>query len=49
MTEGCTLDLSGPGYGSVAGSCEHVNEPSVFIKGGEFLDYLLEKDSAPCG
>jgi hypothetical protein len=24
----------------VAGSCEHGNEPSDSIKGGEFLDYL---------
>jgi hypothetical protein len=24
----------------VAGSCEHGNEPSGSIKGGEFLDYL---------
>jgi len=33
------------------GSCEHSNEPSVSIKGGEFLDklsdcYLLKKGSA---
>jgi hypothetical protein len=26
--------------GPVAGSCEHGNEPSVSIKGGEFLDWL---------
>jgi hypothetical protein len=36
----------------VAGSCEHGNEPSGSIKGGEFLDQLsdcqlLKKDSAP--
>jgi hypothetical protein len=36
----------------VAGSCEHGDEPSDSIKGGEFLgqlsDYqLLKKDSAP--
>jgi hypothetical protein len=35
----------------VAGSCEHGNELSGFIKGGEFLDWLsdyqLLKDSAP--
>jgi hypothetical protein len=35
----------------VGGSCEHGNEPSVFIKGVEFLDFLsndypLKKDSA---
>jgi hypothetical protein len=28
------LDLSGSGYGPVAGFCEHGNEPSGFIKGG---------------
>jgi hypothetical protein len=26
------LDLSGPGYGPVAGSCERGNEPSGLIK-----------------
>jgi hypothetical protein len=26
----------------VAGSCEHGNETSGFIKGGEFLDYLSD-------
>jgi hypothetical protein len=26
-------------------SCVHVNEPSAFMKGGEFLDCLLMKDS----
>jgi hypothetical protein len=36
----------------VAGCCEHGNEPSGFIKCGEFLDQmrdrqLLEKDSVP--
>jgi len=35
----------------VAGSCEHGNEPSDYMKGGEFLDYLSDyqrlKDSAP--
>ena len=34
-------------------SCECVNEPLLFIKCGEFLDWfrtcsLLKKDSAPC-
>jgi hypothetical protein len=29
---------SGSGYGPVAGSCEHGNEPSASTKGGEFLD-----------
>jgi hypothetical protein len=36
----------------VAGFCEHGNEHSGSIKGGEFLDcmsdyWLLKKDSAP--
>jgi hypothetical protein len=36
----------------VAGSCEHGDEPSGYIKGGEFGDLLsdyqlLKKDSAP--
>jgi hypothetical protein len=26
----------------VEGCCEHGNEPSGFIKGGEFLDYLSD-------
>jgi hypothetical protein len=29
------LDGSGSGKGPVVGSCEHVNEPSGSIKGGE--------------
>jgi hypothetical protein len=33
-------DASGSGYGPVAGSCEHGNEPSGFIKGEEFFDEL---------
>jgi hypothetical protein len=32
------LDASGSGQGSVAGSCEHGNEPSGSITGGDFLD-----------
>jgi hypothetical protein len=36
----------------LAGSCEHNNEPSGSIKGGELVDWLgdcwlLKKDSAP--
>jgi hypothetical protein len=36
----------------VAGPCEHSNEPSGSINGGEFLEWLsdcqlLKKDSAP--
>jgi hypothetical protein len=41
----CGLDSSASGQGSVAGSCEHDNEPSGSIKGGEILDWLLKKDS----
>jgi hypothetical protein len=37
---GLGLDSSGSGYGQLAGSCEHVNEPLVSIKGGEFIEYL---------
>jgi hypothetical protein len=47
----CRLDVYGSGQEPVAGTCEHVNEYSGSIKGGEFLDYLsdcqLIKDSAP--
>jgi hypothetical protein len=32
------LDSLGLGLGQVAGSCEHGNELSSFIKCGEFLD-----------
>jgi len=31
------LDASGPGYASVAGSCEHGNESSSSINGGELF------------
>jgi hypothetical protein len=34
----CGLDASGSGSGPLAGSCEHGNEASSFIKGEEFLD-----------
>jgi hypothetical protein len=34
----CELESSGAGKGPVAGPCEHGNEPSGSIKGGEFLD-----------
>jgi hypothetical protein len=36
----CELDSSGSGEGPVTGSYEQGNEPSVSIKGGEFLDEL---------
>jgi hypothetical protein len=32
------LDASVSGWGSVEGSCEHGNEPSGSIRGGEFID-----------
>jgi hypothetical protein len=32
----CRLDSSGLGQRPMAGSCEHDNEPSGSIKGGEF-------------
>jgi hypothetical protein len=37
---------------SVSGSCEHGNEPSGSMKGGEFLDYMndylfLKRTSSP--
>jgi hypothetical protein len=38
MVWGCGLDSSGSGWGSVAGSCEHGNEPSGSIKDEKFLD-----------
>jgi hypothetical protein len=34
----CGLDSSGSGYGPVAACCEHGNDTSGSIKGGEFLD-----------
>jgi len=34
----CGLDAFGSGYGPVAGPYEYGNEPSGFIRGGEFLD-----------
>jgi hypothetical protein len=34
----CGLHACGSGYGPVAGSSEHGNEPSGSIKGREFLD-----------
>jgi hypothetical protein len=48
----CELDSSGSGQGPMAGSCEHDNEPSGSIKGGEFLDHPSvlsdsHEDSAP--
>jgi hypothetical protein len=34
----CGLDAPGSGQGEVAGFCEHGNEPSGSMKGGEFID-----------
>ena len=34
------LDRSGSWEGQVAGSCDRCNEPSGFIKCGEFLEWL---------
>jgi hypothetical protein len=34
----CGLDASGSGQEPAVGSCEHGDEPSGSIKGGEFLD-----------
>ena len=34
---GCGLDRAGSGSGQVAGNCDCGNEPSGFIKCGEFL------------
>jgi hypothetical protein len=47
----CELDSSDSGEGPMASSWE-LDDPSVFIKGGEFLDYqndcwLIKKVSAP--
>jgi hypothetical protein len=38
--EECGLDPSGSRYGPVVDSCEHGNEPSDYINGGESLDQL---------
>jgi hypothetical protein len=32
------MDASGSEHGPVEGCCEHCNEPSGSIKGGEFLE-----------
>jgi len=34
---GCGQDVSGSGQGPVACSCEHGNESSGYMKGGEFF------------
>jgi len=35
------VDSSGSGYGPVVGCCEHGNEPSRSMKGGNFLNFLV--------
>jgi hypothetical protein len=48
----CGLDSPCTGYGQLAGRCEHGDETSGSIKGGEFIDYLsvlfVFKDSSLC-
>jgi len=39
---GCGLDSSSSGYGPVAVSREHSNEPSGFLKDREFLNLLSD-------
>jgi hypothetical protein len=34
------LDLSGSGFGQVAGCCEDGNEPSGSVQCGEYLDNM---------
>jgi hypothetical protein len=34
----CGLDSTGSGWGPVVGCCEHGNEPSGSVRGGEFFD-----------
>jgi hypothetical protein len=36
------LNASGSRYRRLSGCCEHGNEPSGFIKGGKFLDWLSD-------
>jgi hypothetical protein len=36
----CGLDSPVSGQGPVTDPCEHGNEPSSYIKGGEFHKYL---------
>jgi hypothetical protein len=48
----CGLDESGLVEGRMTGCCEHGNEPSCSMRGGEFLDLLsnyqlLKTDSVP--
>jgi hypothetical protein len=36
------VDSTGLGEGPIVAFCEHGNEPSGSIKGGEFLDWLSD-------
>jgi hypothetical protein len=40
--ERCKLDAFCSGWGPGGGSCEHGNEPSGSVKGGELLDCLID-------
>jgi hypothetical protein len=40
----CILDAFGSGQGHVEGRCEHNNEPSGSIKGGEFIEGLCSME-----
>jgi hypothetical protein len=42
MAGSCELNSSGSGRVPMAGCCEHSNETSGSIKGGEILDSLSE-------
>jgi hypothetical protein len=33
----CELDLTGSGYGTLAGSCDHGNGSSLSLRAGNFL------------
>jgi hypothetical protein len=39
---GCGLDSTASGQGPVAGSCEHDNEPSGSIEGGDLVEQLSD-------
>jgi hypothetical protein len=40
ISRGCILDLSGSGWGPLAGCFKHSDECSSCIKCGEFIDWL---------
>jgi hypothetical protein len=44
----CGIDVSGPGLGPFAGSCEHGNLPSGCIKGEKFLDSVTTSTERLC-